>query len=133
MSNKLTQKHFLKGTREYEIVDDQVNIYIKSRGKEETLSVTLAVLNPEPVITRTHLNFVSRVNGETLLSFVLPRKNVNEFNNFISSLKQKAQAEYHAISGMSVMAQPPPASSIDLNHQDIEPLEFPERFTHRCK
>lgn len=71
MSTKLTQKHLFKATHEFEIVDDQINICIKSifkKDKQETLTVTLAVLNPEPVITRSHLEFVSRVNGEALIS-----------------------------------------------------------------
>ena len=121
MSTKLTQKHLLKGLREYEIVGDQVHIRIKSRFKEETLSITLAVLNPEPVITRSHLEFVSRVNGEALLSLDLSRPNVTEFNNFVNTLKQKAQAEYNAISGISVAASPTQAEVYDL-----EPPEFSE-------
>ena len=39
MSTKLIQKKFLKGTREFEIVDDQVKIRIKSGPKEENRSV----------------------------------------------------------------------------------------------
>lgn len=105
MSTKLTQKHLLKGTREYEIVDDQIYIRVKSRFKEETLCITLAVLNPEPVITRSHLEFVSRVNGEALLSLELSRPNVTEFNDFVNTLKQMAQAEYNAISGINVAAK----------------------------
>ncbi len=121
MSTKLTQKHLLKGTREYEIVGDQVNIRVKSRSKKETLSVTLAVLNPEPVITRSHLEFVSRVNGEALLSLALSRPNVTEFNDFVNTLKQRAQAEYNAISGISVAAK-----STLTDDLDLEPPEFRE-------
>lgn len=106
MSTKLTQKHLLKGTREFEIVGDQVNIRVKLGFKEETHSVMLAVLNPEPVITRSHLEFVSRVNGEALFSLALSRPNVSEFNDFVNTLKQRAQAEYNAISGISVSAKP---------------------------
>ena len=109
MSNKLTQKHVFKGTCEYEIVGDQVHVNIKSsfkKEKKEMLSVTLAVLNPEPVITRSHLEFVSRVNGEPLLSLALSRPNVTEFNEFVNTLKQKAQEEYNAISGISVTSVP---------------------------
>ena len=122
MSTKLTQKHLLKGTREFEIVGDQVHVRVKSRSKNEMLSVTLAVLNPEPVITRSHLEFVSRVNGEALLSLTLSRPNVTEFNNFVNTLKQRAQEEYNAISGMSVTAKPSPTDDLD-----IEPPEFSER------
>ncbi len=120
MRTKLTQKHLFKGTRQFEIIGDQV--LVKSR-KEETLSVTLAVLNPEPVITKSHLDFVSRVNGEPLLSLALSRPNVTEFNDFVSTLKQKAQAEYNAISGISVEATP---KSLNGNLYE-EPPEFDER------
>ncbi|MDW3095482.1 MAG: hypothetical protein R8G33_07415 [Gammaproteobacteria bacterium] len=122
MSTKLIQKHLLKPTHEFEIVNDQVNISIKSRYKEETLSVTLAVLNPEPVITRTHLDFVSRVNGEPLLSLALSKPNVTEFNNFVNMLKQKALEEYNSISGISVVAKPSTENTGSLE----EPPEFGE-------
>ena len=122
MSTKLTQKHLLKATREYEIIGDQVNIRIKSRFKQETHSVTLAALNPEPVITRLHLEFHSRVNGEALLSLALSRPNVTEFNDFVNTLKQRAQAEYNAISGISVAAKP---ATLNGNLYE-EPPEFNE-------
>ena len=115
----------LKGTTEYEIFDDYIAIRAKSKFSQtdsETLTVTLAVLNPEPVITRTHLEFISRVNGETLLSLVLSRPNVAEFNNFVNTLKQRALAEYNAISGISVKAK-----SAELNGNLYEePPEFDE-------
>jgi hypothetical protein len=125
MSTKLIQKHMLKGTTEYEIFDDYIAIRAKSKFSQtdsETLTVTLAVLNPEPVITRTHLEFISRVNGETLLSLALSRPNVMEFNNFVNTLKQRALAEYNAISGISVKAK-----SAELNGNLYEePPEFDE-------
>jgi len=123
MNTRLIQKHILKGTREFEIVEDQVNICVKSRFKDsEKLSVTLAVLNPEPVINKTTLDFVSRVNGEPLLSLLLSQPNVDEFNNFVNSIKQKAQEEYNAISGISVISN---ASSLNGNLSE-EPPEFSE-------
>lgn len=125
MGIKLIQKHLLKGTTEFEIFDDHVAVRGKSKlgnKNDEALTVTLAVLNPEPVITRTHLEFLSRVNGEPLLSLALSKPNVSEFNSFISVLKQKAQEEYNAISGVSVTANP---SSPNGNSYD-EPPEFGE-------
>jgi hypothetical protein len=122
MSNKLVQKPFLKGRREYEIVDDQVNVRLKAPFKEEeTLSITLAVLNPEPVITKSRLNFVSRVNGEPLLSLMLSQPNVSEFNQFVNALKQKAEAEYNAISGIHLGA-----NAVNPADSEIEPPEFDE-------
>ena len=125
MSTKLIQKHFFRGITEFEIIGDQVEVRTKSkftRDEKETLSVTLAVLNPEPIITRSHLEFISRVNGESLLSLELSRPNVKEFNNFVNTLKQKAQEEYDAISGISVIPQ-----SATLNGNVYEdPPEFDE-------
>lgn len=123
MSTKLTQKHLLKPTHEFEIVGEQVNVRVKSRLKIETFSVMLGVLNPEPVITRSHLEFLSRVNGEALLSLALSRPNVTEFNDFVSTLKQRALAEYNAIAGISVAAQP---ATLNGNLYE-EPPEFDER------
>lgn len=121
MNTKLIQKHILKGTREFEIIEDQINICVKSRFKEdEKLSVTLAVLNPEPVINKSTLDFVSRVNGEPLLSLALSQPNVSEFNNFVNAIKQKAQEEYNAISGINVTS-----NNVALN-VDEEPPEFSE-------
>ena len=122
MSIKLTQKHLLKPNHEFEIDDDQINIRIKSRYKEEMLSVTLAVLNPEPVITRTHLEFVSRVNGEPLVSLALSKPNVAEFNNFVNTLKKMALEEYNSISGINVVAK----SAASNNSFLQEPPEFNE-------
>jgi len=101
MTTKLVQKHLFKGTREFEIVDDQVNVRLKSPlGNEETLTVMLAVLNSEPVISKSLLEFTSRVNSEPLLSFFLAKPNQNEFNTFVNLLKQKIEDEFSAFAGL---------------------------------
>jgi len=128
MSEKLVQKHLLKGTTEYEIFDDHIAVRGKSKLSKdgsETLTVTLAVLNPEPVITKTHLEFLSRVNGEPLLSLALSKPNVAEFNNFVNVLKNKAKEEYDAISGLNVAAK----SSAQNGNSYEEPPEFDEAST----
>ena len=125
MRSKLKQKHMLKGTTEYEIFDDHVAVRSKSKFSQadtETLTVTLAVLNPEPVITRSHIEFISRVNGEALLSLALSKPNVTEFNDFVNTLKQKAYEEYNAIAGLKVKTESP---SLNGNLYE-EPPEFDE-------
>jgi hypothetical protein len=98
---KLIQRHLFKGTREFEIVDDYVVFRSKAPFKEvEELTVMLTVLNPEPIITRSSLDFTSRVNGETLLSFYLGKPNAQEFNAFIGALKDKALNEYQSFAGL---------------------------------
>lgn len=100
-TTKLAQKHPFKGTQVFEIIDDAVNVYIKSPFKqEETLTVMLTVLNPEPIITKSRLEFTSRVNNEPLLSLYPAKPNPKEFNAFVSLLKQKAQDEYNAFAGL---------------------------------
>jgi len=58
---KLTQKHLLKGTQEFELLDDEVRVRIKSPFKQKEISVPLAILNPEPEINNSRLEFHSRV------------------------------------------------------------------------
>ena len=102
MTTKLIQKQLFKGTQEFEIVDDAVNIHIKSPFKQdETLTVMLAVLNPEPIISKSRLEFTSRVNNEALVSLYLAKPNAEEFNAFVNILKQKAQEEYNEFAGLT--------------------------------
>ena len=101
MATKLVQKHFFKGTRVFEVTDDAVSVRVKSPfNKEESLTVMLTVLNPEPVVTRSLLEFTSRVNNEPLLSLFLAKPNPQEFNAFVNLIRQKAQAEYNAFAGL---------------------------------
>jgi len=120
MVTKLVQKHLLKGTQEFEIVEDAVNILIKTPfKKDETLTVMLAVLNPEPVIGKSQLEFTSRVNNEALISLYLAKPNAQEFNDFVNLLKQKAQEEYNTFAGIKHAAEP----TLEGNVYD-EPPEF---------
>ena len=101
METKLLQKHIFKGTQEFEIVDDVVNVRMKPRlRKEETLTVMLTVLNPEPLINKSLLEFTSRVNNEPLLSLFIAKPNTEEFNQFVNILKQRIQEEYNAFAGI---------------------------------
>lgn len=120
MTTKLVQKHFLKGLREFEIVDDSVNVRIKTPFKEETLSVVLSVLNPEPVINRSYLEFHGRVKCAPLLSLYLNKPSPEEFNAFVGTLKQRALEEYGAFAGINVATQ---SAGLAGNVHD-EPPEF---------
>ncbi len=102
MTTRLIQKQLFKGTQEFEIVEDAVNIRIKSPFKpDETLTVMLAVLNPEPIISKSRLEFTSRVNNEALVSLLLAKPNAEEFNAFVNLVKQKAQEEYKEFAGLA--------------------------------
>lgn len=100
MVNKLVQKQLLRGTHEYEIVGEELHVRVKTPFQEEKLTIMLTVLNPEPVIDKSSLAFVSRVNGEPLVSMRLAKPDPQTFNAFVSTLKQQAIAEYNAFSGL---------------------------------
>ena len=106
MSMKLVQRHFLKGSREFEIVDDAINVRIKSPFKEEKITVVLTVLNPEPVVNKPFLEFHSRVKCGPLLSLLLDKPNTEEFNAFVDELKRRAREEYNAFAGLKAGAKP---------------------------
>ncbi|MFN2348106.1 MAG: hypothetical protein ABR558_00860 [Thioalkalivibrio sp.] len=103
---KLRQRHLFKGTQEFEIIDDYVMIRSKAPFKELTeLTVMLTVLNTEPVITKSCLNFTSRVNGEVLVSLYLGKPDTQAFNAFVSTLKRRAREEYQSFAGLRSVRQ----------------------------
>lgn len=106
MNTKLIQKKLFKGSQEFEIVDDTVNVRIKTPFKEERYNVVLSVLNPEYVVNDSKLEFHSRVKCSPLLSFHLNKPNEKEFNAFIALLKQRAEQEYDAFIGVKPAANP---------------------------
>jgi len=91
---KLVQKRFLKGTREFEIIDDDA-VYVRIKGllKEEKLTVSLSMLNPEPVVNGSELEFYSDYKGRPVISLLLNKPNAVEFNAFIDTLKKKIIGE----------------------------------------
>jgi len=97
---KLVQKQFLKGSREFEIADDVVNVRIKSPFKEEKLTVVLAMLNPEPVENKPFLEFHSRVKCGPLMSLSIDNPNAQEFKTFVDELILRARQEYNAFAGL---------------------------------
>ncbi len=120
MTTKLVQKHLLKGTREFELLDEQINVRMKTPlGQEEKLTVMLAVLNEEPVISRSELAFTSRVNSEPLLSMFLAKPNQDEFNAFVNEVKERIKDEFRAFAGL----KPSMPAGMEMNVED-EPPEF---------
>lgn len=130
MTMKLVQKRFLTGTREFEIAEDAVNARIKPLFKEEKLtSVALKILNPEPVVNGSYLEFHSRVKCGPLLSLFLNMPNVEEFNAFVETLKQRALGEYNAFAGIKTSSQ---TAGLAANVYD-EPPEFEELDQNRLR
>ena len=97
---KLKQTHLLKGTQEFELLDDAVRVRIKTPFNEKNKTVPLAILNPEPVFNDSRLDFHSRVKCGPLLSLYLNKPNREEFNAFVDAVKKKALAEFNAFAGI---------------------------------
>ena len=98
---KLVQKKFLHGVREFEIIDDVINVEIRSRLKQEKLTVVLSVVNPEPAVNGPFLDFYSRIKADDVLfSLYLDKPNSAEFNAFVDELKRRAHGEFHAFTGL---------------------------------
>ena len=97
---KLIQKSLFKGTQEFELLDEEVRVRIKSPFEKKDKTVPLAILNPEPVINNSRLEFHSRVKCGPLLSLHLNKPNAKEFNAFVDAVKEKALKEYKAFAGI---------------------------------
>lgn len=102
---KLTQKQFLKGSREFEIIDDTLQVCIKSPFKQEKLSLVLAILNPEPVENGRFLEFYSRVKCDPMLSLLIDKPDTVTFNAFVDELKKHIREEYGAFAGLKNASQ----------------------------
>ena len=100
MTNRLIQKHPFKGTQEFELLDDEVRVKINTRFKQKELSVPLAILNPEPVINKSMLDFHSRVKCGPMFSLFINKPNRREFEAFVDAVKAKALKEYNAFAGI---------------------------------
>tara|TARA_Y100001935_G_scaffold218217_1_gene190891 strand:- start:4247 stop:4882 length:636 start_codon:yes stop_codon:yes gene_type:complete len=127
MALKITQNHLFKGRQEFQILEDSVSVRIKPRfGQEEVSTVMLAILNSEPIISKSFLEFTSRVNNEPLISLFLAKPNLQEFNDFVSILKQKIQDEFNSFAGLN----PSLPSGMEANIFD-EPPNFDNFDDHR--
>jgi hypothetical protein len=89
MTTRLAQKHAIKGSREFELVEDEVRYTIKSPLRTESLSVVLNVLDHEPLRTESTLAFVSQVNREPLVELFLDNPDRETFSQFVSTLQQR--------------------------------------------
>lgn len=97
---KLVQKHLLKDTREFELREDDVLVRIKTPFNQKELSVPLAILNPEPEINGSELDFHSRVKCGPMFSLYLNKPNTADFEAFVAAVKAKAAKEYNAFAGL---------------------------------
>ena len=126
MTMKLIQKAFLKGTREFEIVDDTLFVRINSMFKEEKLTVDLSTLDPEPVINGSELAFFSPHKGRPVLSLLLNNPNAEEFNAFIDTLKKEIVGEDTTFTNVETVSLETSRSEALARNVYEEPPEFDE-------
>ena len=101
MTLKLIQKHILYGRREFELHDDIVKVKVNSLLDEnKDFEVELAMINPEPVISKSRVEFHSRVKCRPLLSLYINKPNAKEFNAFVNAIKEKARNDFNAFAGI---------------------------------
>ena len=101
MTHKLIQKHILYGKREFELRDDFIKIKVRSLLDEnKDFEVELAMIDPEPIISKSRLEFHSRVKCRPLISLFLNKPNAQEFNDFVDALKTKARNDFDAFAGI---------------------------------
>lgn len=130
MTTKLFQKKFLKGRREFEIIDDTVTVRNKGLLKEERLTVGLSTLDPKPVVNGAELEFYSRYQGRMLLALYINKPNKEEFNAFVDSLRQHISGEINDVGGINmsdlpegmehnVFEEPPEFAALEKTPQDL--------------
>ena len=126
MTIKLIQKRFFKGTREFEIIDDAVYVRMKGLLKEEKSTVGLSILNPEPVVSGSELEFHGRTKREPLLSLFINNPNAEKFNTFVDALKQRVLGEDNAYAGVEEVSSETSRSEALAWNVYEEPPEFEE-------
>jgi hypothetical protein len=128
MTTKLVQKSLLDGSREFEIIDDEtLSVRIKRLLKEEKLTVSLSMLNPEPVVKDSELEFYSDYKGRPVLSLLLNKPNAEEFNAFIDTLKKKIIGEDDVAAGVDDDSVDEKVSEALARNVYEEPPLFEER------
>jgi len=126
MTTKLVQnKGFLKGSNEYEIVNDTIIVRIKSLFKEEKSTIDLSTLDPKPVINNSELEFFSQYKGHAVFSLLLNKPNSVEFNAFIDTLKQNIAGEDSDFPSIETVSPETKQAALARNVYE-EPPEFLE-------
>lgn len=122
---KLIQKQLLKGSREFEIVDDVLYVRIKTLLKEEKLTVDVSTLDPEPVINGTELEFYSPHKGRPIFSLLINNPNAEKVNAFVDALKQQITGGDNSAADVEVVSAETAQSALARNVYE-EPPEFVE-------
>lgn len=121
MATRLVQKQFLKGKQEFEILEEVVNVRFKTLLKEKETSVSLRIIDPEPVIEGPYLYFRDSVRRDPVLTLYLNKPNPSEFNAFVDELRQRVMAQNTFRGHTSSSVQPPlGGNSFDEPPEDVE-------------
>jgi len=89
MTATLVQKHPTKGSREFQIIDNELQYTIQTELETYSLSVLLDILEADPVISGSMLAFVSKGNKEPLVELFLDLPNKEAFDEFVENIRQK--------------------------------------------
>lgn len=132
MTMKLVQKGLLKGSREFEIIDNAIFVRIESLFKEEKLTVDLSTLDPQPVIKGSELAFYNPHKGHPVFTLALNKPNTEEFNSFIDTLKQSISGEDNSFTNIETVSSETAQAALARNVYE-EPTEFVESDETREK
>lgn len=91
--------------------------------------VGLSILNPEPVVNRSYLEFYGDAKSEPLLSLLIDNPDAEQFNAFVDTLKQRALEESDTFANINPDSK---SAGLAANIYD-EPPEFKEPDHDRLK
>lgn len=131
MATRLVQQQFLKGKQEFEIFEEVVHVRFKTLLKEKEKSVSLLIIDPEPVIEEPYLHFRDSVRRDAVLTLYLNKPNPSEFNAFVDELKQRIRAKNAFRGHASASVQLPlGGNSFDEPPEDVEPQHIRVKRIH---
>jgi len=132
MTIKFVQKHFLKGSKEFVIIDEMITATNKSLFKKEKLTIDLTILDPEPVIDGSELAFYNPHKGHPVFSLWLNKPNKEEFEHFVDTLKQSISGENDSSAHIETVSTETAQEALARNIHE-EPPEFVESDQGREK
>ena len=125
MATRLVQQQFLKGKQEFQIFEDVVHVRFKTLLKEKETSVSLLIIDPEPVIEEPYLHFLDSVRRDPVLTLYLNKPNPGDFNAFVDELKQRVRAKNafrgHASASVQLRLG---GNTFDAPPEDVGPLQI---------
>jgi len=98
---KIVQKHIFYGRREFELKDDVIKVKVDSLiDEKKDFEVELAMIDPKPIISKSRVEFHSRVKCRPLISLYVNKPNKKEFDIFVNAIIEKATNDFNAFAGI---------------------------------